>query len=186
MDANAADLAGAAAGAPAGALVRAAGRGDAGAIARIWNDIIREPHITFTTTAKTEAAIAALIEERTAAGRAVLVAEASGVVSGFASYEQFRGGPGYARTMEHSINLDAAARGRGVGRALMQALEAHAAARGVHGLVAGISGANPGAVSFHARLGFTVVGRVPEAGHKHGRYLDLILMHKRLGPGSGA
>lgn len=162
--------------------VRPAVSADAAAIAGIWNAIIREPHVTFTTTEKSEAGLAAWIAERIAADQAVLVAEAAGSVLGFAAYVQFRSGPGYARTMEHSINLAPEGRGRGIGRALMAALTRHAAARGVHGLVAGISGANPDAVAFHTALGFRIVGTVPEAGFKHGRYLDLVLMHKGLQP----
>lgn len=156
-------------------IVRQARADDAVAICDIWNDVIRDTLVTFTTEEKSDAAIAGEIAAR---GAAFLVVEIAGGVSGFATFSPFRGGPGYAFTMEHSIHVRAAARGLGLGRALMARLEAVARDQGVHSLVAGISGANPGGIAFHAAIGFRETGRLPEAGFKAGRWLDLVLMQK--------
>ena len=153
---------------------------DAAPIAAIWNPYIRDTAITFTTEPKTEAGLAALFAERQAAGHPFLVAEAEGIL-GFASYAPFRSGPGYAHTMEHTVMLAPEARGRGAGSELIRALEQHARAAAHHSLIGGLSSENPGAIAFHAAKGFTEVGRIPEAGWKWGRWLDLILMQKRLG-----
>lgn len=158
-------------------IVRQARAQDAPAIARIVNDIVQDTLITFTTRLRDPGSVRSDIEAR---GAAFVVAEAEHTVLGFATYGTFRNGPGYAHTKELSINLVPAARGQGVGRQLMQRLEAVANQAGVHVLVAGISSANPTGVEFHAALGFREVGRMPEVGFKAGRWLDLILMQKNL------
>lgn len=157
-------------------MIRPATAADAPAIAGFWNPMIRDTLVTFNPVEKTIPEIAALITTR----EAFLVAEVGGEVLGFASYAQFRGGLGYAFAQEHTIILSPAARGRGLGRALMAALIQAARAHGHHILVAGVSGSNPAGVAFHAALGFAEVGRMPEAGWKFGRWHDLVLMQKML------
>lgn len=151
--------------------VRAARAADAAAIADLWNRLIAETSVTFTTVAKDPAALDL---------SAAFVAEGGGAFAGFALAGPFRSGPGYADAREHSIHVMPAARGNGVGRALMAALEGSEAARGTAHLVAGISGENPGGVAFHARIGFVEVGRLPQIAQKFGRRMDLILMQKKL------
>lgn len=157
-------------------MIRPACADDAVAIATIWNHIIRDTTATFTTVEKDPDAIAAQIT----AGTPWWVAVVNETVQGHATYGQFRGGPGYARSVEHSIHLYNSAQGLGLGRALMAALETHAQRHGVHVIVAGVSSDNPAGQAFHARLGYTECGRVCEAGYKWGRYLDLVLMQKIL------
>lgn len=160
-------------------MIRDASAEDALAIAAIWNHYIRDTLVTFNTALKPEAEVAALIRTRQLAGQAMLVADRGGVI-GFATYFQFRGGPGYSACMEHTIMLAPGAGGMGAGRALMQAVIDHARAAGHHTLMAGISGANPGGVAFHKACGFEQVGLLPEVGHKGGLWLDLVVMQKRL------
>ncbi len=159
-------------------IVRAATLQDAHCICEIWNPLIEQSVTTFTSELKTEQGIATDISARNGA---FFVAEHDGEVIGFATYFPFRSGPGYALTKEHSINLAPNARGTGAGRALMDALEAHAKAAGVHSLWAGISGENLGGIAFHERLGFKHIARLPEVGYKFDRWIDLVLMQKMLG-----
>lgn len=161
-------------------MIRAATAADCAAIAAIWNPIIRDTAITFTNLEKTEAGLAQILAEKTAAGFPFLVA-AEGDVLGFATYGTFRNGPGYARTAEHTILLGPQARGRGVGRALMTALEDHARRRAIHSLWAGVSGENPAGRAFHSAIGYAEVAVLPQVGWKFGRWLDLVLMRKILG-----
>ena len=62
----------------------------------------------------------------------------------------------------------------------MAALEDHAKAAGVHSLWAGVSAENSAGIAFHRSVGFAEVARLPEVGHKFGRWMDLVLMQKIL------
>lgn len=160
--------------------VRAATSADAKAICAIWNPTIRDSVATFNSQEKSTADVIALIEQRRSSGYEFLVAEDDDQILGFASYSQFRGGIGYAKTMEHTVILAPQAQGRGVGRALMQAIEDHARGQGYHSMFAGVSGENPAAIAFHAALGYRQVAVLPEVGFKFGRWMDLHLMQKLL------
>ena len=161
-------------------MIRAALPTDAAAIAAFWNPFIRDTAVTFNPVEKSPAEISAMIKDRQAAGHGFLVAEQDGTVLGFASYAQFRGGAGYARTMEHTIILSPAAQGTGLGRALMTALEDHARAAGIHSLIAGVSAENPAGRAFQAAIGYAGIATLPQVGHKFGRWMDLVLMQKIL------
>lgn len=150
---------------------------DADAIAVIWNQIIRDTLATFTTAEKEPDALAAAIR---AEPQRWYVAEREAEVLGFACYFQFRGGPGYAHSMEYTIHLDAAARGHGFGRALLADVEGAARGEGAHSLYGGVSGANSEGQAFHARAGFERLAVLPEVGRKNGQWLDLHLYHKFL------
>jgi phosphinothricin acetyltransferase len=158
-------------------IIRRAEAGDVSAILDIWNPLIRDTSVTFTTLEKTAQGLADDLATR---GDAFLVAEAAGQILGFATYGAFRAGPGYAHTAEHSVILEGDARGQGVGRALMARLEDHARTQGIHVLIAGVSGENEAAIAFHRAIGFTEAARLPEVGRKFGRWMDLVLLHKRL------
>ncbi len=157
-------------------IIRPAQAGDAEAIALLWNPVVRETAVTFNSIEKTVAGL----RKEIAARHAFLVAEDDGGLLGFATYGQFRGGVGYARTGEHTIILAPDARGRGVGRDLIGAVEDHAREGGFHSMFAGVSGENPGGVAFHERMGYAQVAVLPQVGWKFGRWMDLILLQKLL------
>lgn len=154
---------------------------DAQAIAEIWNPWIRDTGITFNAVDKRPEDVADLIVSRTTAGHGFLVAtDDEGAILGFATYTQFRGGIGYARTMEHSIILSPTARGKGLGRTLLTAIEKHAREEGAHQILAGVSSENADGIKFHLAMGYDECARIRDAGYKFGRYMDLVLMQKFL------
>lgn len=163
------------------AVLRDATPDDAPGIAAIWNPIIRDTAITFWPTERSLPEITQMIRDRQAAGHAFLVADDGGRIAGFATYTQFRGGAGYARSMEHSVSIAADLHGSGLGRQLMAAIHDHARARGHRIMVAGITGSNQGSIEFHRRLGYVENGRIPNAGVKFGQFHDLVLMSFDLG-----
>lgn len=161
-------------------LIRDAQPADAAAICAFWNSMIKGTSVTFNPLEKSEAEVAAMIRDRQEAGHGFVVAEVGVRVLGFATYSQFRGGPGYATCMEHTIILAPAAQGSGLGRSLMTAIEGLARAGGAHQMIAGVSGENTAGQRFHAACGYVEIGRVTEAGFKFGRFMDLVLMRKFL------
>ena len=97
----------------------------------------------------------------------------SGKLLGFASYGTFRAWPAYKYTVEHSVYIDSAHRGEGVGLALMQKLIAKAEEREYHLMIGGIDETNAASIALHQKLGFTHAGTIRQAGFKFGRWLDL-------------
>ena len=172
---------------PAAALpvLRPATPDDAAAIAALWAPIIRDTTVTFYPTPRSPEEIATMIATRQGDGHAFLVAEGAGTVLGFSSYSQFRPGPGYRHTMEHNVNLAPQARGQGLGRALVQAVLAHATAAGHRVMIGAITADNAASLALHRRLGFTQAGRIAQAGWKFGRFHDLVLVQRVLGDDSG-
>lgn len=132
-------------------ITRQAGAEAAQAIADIWNVFIRDTLITFTTVEKAPAQVA---QDIAACGLAFRVVEQAGQIVGFATYGPFCSGPGYAHACEHSIQLATEARGQGLGRLLMKELMQVTCENSQHVMVAGIGGAAPASIAFHAALGF--------------------------------
>ncbi|MDO9525726.1 MAG: N-acetyltransferase family protein [Gemmobacter sp.] len=162
-------------------MIRHATDADFPAVLAIWNPIIRDTMVTFNSLEKSAADLAAMLADKAQHGHAFLVADSEGDgVQGFATYGQFRGGIGYARTMEHTIILGPNARGRGVGKALMAAIEDHARAGGAKSMFGGVSAGNPEGRAFHAAIGYSEVAELADVGWKFGRYWNLVLMQKLL------
>ncbi|SMO55640.1 GNAT family N-acetyltransferase [Paracoccus laeviglucosivorans] len=161
-------------------LIRPAAPADIPAILEFWNPIIRETTIIFSSEERTVESLGAMIDTRRAAGREMLVAEHAGEILGIATYDQFRGGNGYRHAMEHTVLLAPAARGKGTGRVLMDAICVHARNAGAHTMVAAVASENGGGIAFHEAIGFQRVGLLPQSGRKFERWLDLVLLQKTL------
>ena len=86
----------------------------------------------------------------------------------------FRDRPAYATTVENSVYVLRAARGRGVGETLLRELLATAGESGFHSLIARIVGENEGSIRLHEKCGFTLVGTEIEVGRKQGVWLDVV------------
>lgn len=161
-------------------MIRLAHASDVADIARIWNHYIRDTLVTFHADAKTESEVRETIHSADVNGHATFVAEVGSAVLGFATYRQFRSGPGYRRTMEHTVLVHPDGVGRGLGGALMDELEEHAARQGYHSMFAGVSAANPPGRSFHEKRGYRFIATLPEVGYKNTDWLDLHLLQKLL------
>ena len=96
-----------------------------------------------------------------------------GDLLGFASYGTFRAWPAYKYSIEHSVYVHKAHRGKGIGLALMRQLIVAAKEQQYHCMIGGIDIANAGSIAMHEKLGFKHAGTVKHAGFKFGRWLDL-------------
>jgi phosphinothricin acetyltransferase len=162
-------------------LIRAAAEADLPAILAIYNDAVVNTTAIWNEDVVDLANRRAWAETRRAQGYPLLVAVEDGEALGYATYGDFRPHQGYRFTVENSIYVAAAARGRGLGAKLLAALVDHAAASGKHVMVAAIEAGNATSIRLHERAGFVESGRMAEVGFKFGRYLDLVLLQKRLG-----
>jgi phosphinothricin acetyltransferase len=113
-----------------------------------------------------------------------LVAEQDGQVLGYAYVNFFRTRPAYRFSVENSIYVDEQCRGRGVGRRLLEALIERAEAAGARQIIAviGDSG-NTASIGLHAACGFRFAGLLTASGWKFDRWVDTVLMQRRLGEG---
>ena len=109
-----------------------------------------------------------------------LVAEANGEVVGYAYSTQFRDRAAYRFTCENSIYVDPQHTGRGIGRALLQALIERSGEYGFRTMIAVIGGAEPASIAVHAACGFEEVGRLKGVGWKKERWLDNVYMQRAL------
>ncbi|HUS54055.1 MAG TPA: GNAT family N-acetyltransferase [Thermohalobaculum sp.] len=164
-------------------ILRDAEFGDLTAIAEILNTEIRSGTASWTETPKTPDDMTRWFNERMACGHPVLVAEDGGEVLGYASYGPFRTGEGYRETVEHSVYVARAARGRGIARLLMERLVIHARVSGLARMVGGVSADQPASMGLHRKLGFAEQGRLKGVGIKRGKRLDLVLMVLALDAG---
>ena len=112
-----------------------------------------------------------------------LVSLVDGQVAGYAYAAPFRTRPAYRYGVEDSVYIAPETIGKGHGRALLEALMARCAERGIYNMVAVIGDAdNAGSIGVHRACGFEPTGHIPRAGFKFGRWLDVVFMSRDLLP----
>jgi phosphinothricin acetyltransferase len=148
--------------------------GHAAAVLAIYQAGIEEGNATFETRAPDWAEFSAA---RLPAHR--YVATAGGEVAGWVAASAVSGRCVYAGVVEHSVYVHPAARGRGAGRLLLDALIASTEAAGIWTIQSGIFPENTASLALHQAAGFRVVGIRERLGRHHGRWRDVILIERR-------
>jgi len=85
----------------------------------------------------------------------------------------------YDGVVENSVYVDAAARGQGVGRLLLERLIDSTEAAGIWTIQTGIFPENEASLRLHEGVGFEVVGRRKRLGKLHGAWRDVLLLERR-------
>jgi phosphinothricin acetyltransferase len=156
---------------------------DIPAVAAIYGHHVLNGFGSFEETPPSAEDIARRIASVQALRLPYLVADDDGVI-GFANASSFRPRPGYRFTAEDSVYVAKDATGRGVGRALLQAVIDRCAHMGLRQLMAIIGDSdNAASIGLHQALRFSRIGVARNVGYKHGRWVDIVWMQRRLRAG---
>jgi L-amino acid N-acyltransferase YncA len=158
-------------------VIRAAEPGDAGAIAAIYSEGIAERIATFETGPRT----AVDVEPWIGAELPLLVAVEDGAVRGWAKLGEYSDRCCYEGVAEISVYVSGAARGRGTGRALVEASCAAAEERGLWKVIGLLFPENAPSRALFAAAGFAEVGTYRRHGRLDGEWRDVLILERLLG-----
>ncbi|HDH6268227.1 TPA: N-acetyltransferase [Staphylococcus aureus LTCF-7-29] len=150
-------------------MIRCAKKEDLNAILAIYNDAIINTTAVYTYKPQTIDERIAWFETKQRNHEPIFVFEENGSVLGFATFGSFRPWPAYQYTIEHSIYVDASARGKGIASQLLQRL----IVEGYRTLVAGIDASNEASIKLHQKFNFKHAGTLTNVGYKFDYWLDL-------------
>jgi L-amino acid N-acyltransferase YncA len=166
-------------------LIRPSRGEDVAAIARIYGHHVLHGLASFEEVPPPDEEIAARRAAIIARDLPYLVAEQDRCVVGYCYASLFRPRSAYRFTLEDSIYIDAAWTGRGIGRALLEALILRSTELGYRQMVGVIGGRETlPSIRLHRALGFAEIGVLPAVGFKFGRWIDIVLMQRALGAGA--
>jgi phosphinothricin acetyltransferase len=164
--------------------VRASRPGDMPAITAIYAHHVLHGLASFELLPPDLDEMARRRDDVLARGLPHLVAEADGQLAGYAYAAPYRERPAYRFALEDSVYIHPDYVGRGIGRALLDALIETCTGAGCRQLIAviGDSG-NAASIGLHAACGFVRTGLLPSVGFKFGRWVDSVLMQREIGEG---
>ncbi len=152
---------------------------DADAIVAIYNQGIEDRIATFETRLRTveemREQLRALADEL-----AMVVAVGGHGVVGWAGYGAYRPRECYHGVGDYSVYVDRAARGHGVGRQLVEALVAAAAAKGCWKLVGRIFTGNEPSLTVADRAGFRRIGTYEKHARLDGAWVDVAVVERLI------
>lgn len=152
--------------------VRSATENDLERVRDIVNHYIEHSYFNFRTEPQSLDEMRAVWQQRHSRFP-WLVAVVDGQVAGAAYAGPWNERAAYQWTVESTIYVDPSAHRRGVGDVLYAELLDRLRDKGFHSAIAVIALPNNPSVRLHERHGFVRVGRLREAGHKHGAWRDV-------------
>lgn len=160
---------------------------DAAAISAIYAHYVLESTATFETEPPGVDETRRRMGEVVDGGYPLLVTrDDAGRVLGFGFASRYGPRAGYRYSVETTVYVAPDSIGRGIGSALLAALLVECEQRGFRQAFAVIAASEPTSVVLHARAGFFPVGTLAAAGWKHGQWIDIFLMQRKLGVGGDA
>ncbi|RSH82157.1 hypothetical protein EHS25_006090 [Saitozyma podzolica] len=160
-------------------IIRDALPTDAASCAEIYGPYCTSSIITFELVPLTSTEMAQRIAA--AQSHAFLVAELDGIVVGYAYAGAFNPRLAYRWSCTTTVYLSPTARGKGIGKALYQALLDRLRDRGYRQAFAGISQPNAASNGIHEKMGFERVARYRRVGWKLGKWHDVVWYQLDLG-----
>src|SRR4051812_49043544 len=159
-------------------MIRRAISADAPPIAAIYNEGIEDRSATFETTLRGPGDVRNWLAD----GLPLLVAERDGEVVGFARVSEYSDRCVYEGVGEHGVYVARAARGGGVGRALLDGIAEEAERRGYYKLTSRIFADNAASLAAHRAAGFDEVGVQRRHGRLDGQWRDCVVVGRLLSP----
>lgn len=156
---------------------------DAIAVAAIHNQGIAGRGATFDTEPRSASDAAARI--RDGGSHPLLVAVDGPAVVGWAGLSPYRARACYAGIAEVSVYVDAAARGRGVGKRLLQGVVDAAAAAGFWKVVSRVFPFNHASRAACRAAGFREVGTYEKHARLDGQWLDVVIVERLIADNLG-
>jgi L-amino acid N-acyltransferase YncA len=160
--------------------IRAAAADDADAICRIYNQGIEDRVATLETELRTTDERRQWLAARSPRHPVIVAEDADGSILGWGSLNVFNPRAAYRFVADFSIYVERAARGRGVGRAMLERLIELGREHGYHKLVLSAFPTNASGMALYTALGFRTVGVYKEQGQLDGKWVDTIVMEKLL------
>ncbi|MEQ8928182.1 MAG: N-acetyltransferase family protein [Fulvivirga sp.] len=108
-----------------------------------------------------------------------LVAVEDNTVLGWAALSPVSSRCVYGGVAEVSIYLAEQARGKGIGKKLLNALIATSEENGIWTLQAGVFPMNKASIALHEKCGFRMIGYKERIGQLNGQWIDNILLERR-------
>jgi L-amino acid N-acyltransferase YncA len=163
-------------------MVRPATPADIAAITAIYRPAVAVGTASFEVEPPDEAEMLRRFMETTQGGYPYLVAELTGRIVGYGYAHAYRTRPAYRFTVEDSIYIAPDMQRKGVGRMLLASLIETSTACGYRLMLAVIGdSAHIGSIELHRSQGFDVCGTIHSVGFKFGRWLDSVIMERKLG-----